>query len=215
MAKVAEKIKTRILCSVTFFFFFFSKIMPFMKQCRKIWCSQRGHKRLHNWPIRVAYWISKATCTHAHAHAHARRHTHTHPRIRPHARAHARIHTNMQYLLLLHGKNDSRTRLNVTLYVHCLSCLLLLESPEAKQRSRNISVGYTFIRCVINHSCITCSWLDKVYVLDYPCFSIFRALPSPPLRRLIEGTLYIDTLVTNNLPRYNIPPIYLHGHHCD
>jgi hypothetical protein len=28
----------------------------------------------------------------------------------------------MQYLLLLHGNKFARTRLNVTLYVHCLSC---------------------------------------------------------------------------------------------
>jgi hypothetical protein len=43
---------------------------------------------------------------------------------RPLARAHVHAHTqtNMEYLLLFHGNNDSRTRLNVTLYVHCLSC---------------------------------------------------------------------------------------------
>jgi hypothetical protein len=30
--------------------------------------------------------------------------------------------TNMQCLLLFHGNNDLRTRLSVTLYVHCVSC---------------------------------------------------------------------------------------------
>jgi hypothetical protein len=32
--------------------------------------------------IRVAHWISKATCTHAHAHAHAAGHMHAHTQIR-------------------------------------------------------------------------------------------------------------------------------------
>jgi hypothetical protein len=31
-----------------------------------------------------------------------------------------RTQTNIQYLLLFHGNNDSRTRLNVTLDIHCL-----------------------------------------------------------------------------------------------
>ena len=35
-----------------------------------------------------------------------------------HTRTHARTD---QYLLLFHGNNDSRTRVNVTLFVHCLS----------------------------------------------------------------------------------------------
>jgi hypothetical protein len=32
--------------------------------------------------------------------------------------------TNVWYLLLFYGNNDSRTRLNVTLYVRFLSCSL-------------------------------------------------------------------------------------------
>ena len=47
----------------------------------------------------------------------------THSRALAHTRA--RKHTNMQYFLLLHGNNDSQTRLSVTLYAHCLSSLLL------------------------------------------------------------------------------------------
>ena len=61
---------------------------------------------------------------------HGRTHAHEspHPRARQqntHIRTHASSETNMQYLSLFHGKNDSRTRLDVTLYVHFLSCVLL------------------------------------------------------------------------------------------
>ena len=38
---------------------------------------------------------------------------------------HTHTHKHTQYLLLFHDKNNSRTRLNVTLYVHCLPCLIL------------------------------------------------------------------------------------------
>ena len=39
-AKVVDKIKTHILCSVTFF----PKIVPFMRERGKIWWGQRGHR---------------------------------------------------------------------------------------------------------------------------------------------------------------------------
>ena len=38
--KIVEKIKTHILCWITFF----SKSVPFQRQCEKIWQSQRGHR---------------------------------------------------------------------------------------------------------------------------------------------------------------------------
>jgi hypothetical protein len=59
------------------------------------------------WRIHVACWLSKATrarsCTH------------------PGTCTHPHTHTNMSYLLLFHARNDSPTRLNVTLYAHRLS----------------------------------------------------------------------------------------------
>ena len=63
---------------------------------------------------RVACCISNAICAQAPGlpHACARAHTHTH-----------RI---VQYLLLFHGNNDSRTRLNVTLYAGYLFCFFVL-----------------------------------------------------------------------------------------
>ena len=59
------------------------------------------------WRIRITCWISKDTCKHAHAYVHALG--------KMHARVCAHTHN--------HGNSDSRTRLSVSLYVHCLSCL--------------------------------------------------------------------------------------------
>ena len=58
------------------------------------------------WRIRVARWISEATCTHVHAHAHAP------------GRTHARTH---KYEILIVLPRQQWMRLNVTLYVHGLS----------------------------------------------------------------------------------------------
>jgi hypothetical protein len=62
--------------------------------------------------------LDKTICMHAHTHAHAP----GQPHVRMHARTHA--HTD-KYLLLFHGNSDSRTRLSVTLYVHCLLLCIL------------------------------------------------------------------------------------------
>ena len=53
---------------------------------------------------------------HAYAHAHVPRHPHIHTHTQ----------TNMLYLLLFHSNNDSGTRLNITLYIHCLSCSICI-----------------------------------------------------------------------------------------
>jgi hypothetical protein len=72
--------------------FFFSKILGFMRWYRRMWWSQRGHKSyVRILRIRVAFLISKATCTHAHSHSHAPGNTH--------ARAH--IHTNIFIIIII------------------------------------------------------------------------------------------------------------------
>ena len=58
-------------------------------------------------------WIAKSVCTYGHAHTYASEY--------PHARKHAQ--TNKWYSLLFHSNNDSKTRPNITLCLHCLSCL--------------------------------------------------------------------------------------------
>ena len=85
------------------------------------------------WRKRVASRITKATRTRMHTptcpgtHTHPPTHTHTHTHTHIHAGTHAHRHAiDMEYLPLLFGNNDSRTRLNVKLYAHCLSCYYLI-----------------------------------------------------------------------------------------
>ena len=72
---------------------------------------------------------------------------------RPRARAqlctcaHAHTRTNMQYLLLFHGNNDSRTRLSVTLYVHCLCCFTRFSVHVIRTRRLRVSHCFMAIFC--------------------------------------------------------------------
>jgi Pyruvate/2-oxoacid:ferredoxin oxidoreductase delta subunit len=64
----------------------------------------------------LACWISRTTRTHAHAHAPLYPHTHTH------THTHTEICNSYCFST---ATMVSRTRLNVTSYVHCLSCFKL------------------------------------------------------------------------------------------
>ena len=89
------------------------------KSCR-LWCiveKYGGTRGATNdaavWRIRVACWVSRAT----------REPACTRPRARSPSHPRARTHTvGMQCLLFFHGNNNTRTRLSVTSYAHCLSC---------------------------------------------------------------------------------------------
>jgi hypothetical protein len=73
------------------------------------------------WRIRVACWISKATCTYAHAHSHATGYPHARTHARPPAQACTHRPICNTYCFST-ATIVSWTRLIVTLYVHCLSC---------------------------------------------------------------------------------------------
>ena len=107
--------------------FSFPKIAPFMRQCRKIWWNQRVHKWRHN--------IAHTRCM-----LNKQGYMHARTRVRAHARKRARIHTHTRIcnIYLFHGKNDSRTRLNVTLHVYilCFYTLLLFLSASQRYESR-------------------------------------------------------------------------------
>jgi len=64
--KVVEKIETRILCPVIFFFF---ENYPLYEIT---WESsvERGRSQMTIWRMRIACWISKARNTHTHIHIH-------------------------------------------------------------------------------------------------------------------------------------------------
>jgi hypothetical protein len=115
---VVEKMKTHILCPVTFF-----------SENRTVYNVEKysGDGVATNdvtiWRIRVESWISKATCTYAHAHVHA-------PGC-PHARTHKHAHTDQEVILIAFPQQQwFRERACVTLYVHCWSCVHCCHKTE-------------------------------------------------------------------------------------
>ena len=113
---VVEKIRSHILCSVAFpenraVYEMTSKTVVETEKLQIIW-------------RRVACWVSKATRAQAHVRArattfiHIRMHTHAPPR----AHTHREICSNCCFFT---ATMVSRTRLIVTLCVHCLSCWTL------------------------------------------------------------------------------------------
>jgi hypothetical protein len=54
--KVVDKIKTHILCSVTFFY---NRAI-----CEKMWKTEPDRPQMTIWRMRIACWIPKATNTH-------------------------------------------------------------------------------------------------------------------------------------------------------
>ena len=89
--KVVEKIKTHILCSVTFF-----ENRDVYEIIWKIFV-QSGSLQMTIWRMRIARCISKATNTHTGFVTHS-------------------FSTTTMF---------AQTRINITSYVHCLSCWLL------------------------------------------------------------------------------------------
>ena len=90
----------------------FPKIIPFMRKCQKMWCSQRGHKWRHH--------MAHSRCVldkQGYMHACAC----TCPRVRAPTRTHARRHTQTDTYCFCTTTIVSWTRLNITLCVRCLS----------------------------------------------------------------------------------------------
>ena len=120
----------------------------------KKWWSQRGHKWRHNTAL-TSCLLNKQGYMHACAF--------TCPRSRAHkrtlARTHAHTHTRMQYLLLFNSKNNSRTRLSVTLYVHCLVLWLFRWDISGNQR-----VGVRLLR-IWSFIGEQTPWIESVKIL--------------------------------------------------
>ena len=82
----------------------------------------------------------------------ARLHAHAHASGYPHARTHRPVSNTYCFST---ARNDSRTRVNVTVYVHCLSCLFmsLLDSVSEVSGPFIVSckcgvVGFLFVKDV-------------------------------------------------------------------
>jgi hypothetical protein len=80
--KVIEKIKTHILCSITFSL----KSHRLWDNVEKYSGDRGATNDVTTWRIRFACWICKATCTYAYAHTHALGY--------PHARTHEQACTH-------------------------------------------------------------------------------------------------------------------------
>ena len=114
--KVVEKIKTQNLCSVTLFFF--RKSHRLWDHVEKYGGDWGATNDVTIWRIRLACWISKATCAYAQADAHGPGY--------PHARTHAIMHTHIPVsntYCFFTAKMVSWMRLSITLSVHCLFLL--------------------------------------------------------------------------------------------
>ena len=119
--KVVKKIKTHILCSITFF-----------RKSRRLWDNVEkygGARGATNyvtiWRIRVACWISKVTCS-------KRTHTPTLPGTCTHSRAHTHTQICNTYCLCT-ATVVTWTHLCVTLCVHCLPCYVLYGFENKQQ----------------------------------------------------------------------------------
>jgi hypothetical protein len=123
LTKVVQKIKTHILCSVAFF----------RKSCR-LWDNVEKYGTAGQATddniirrMRFACWITKTTDTRARARAHTHTHTHTH------TLSLSLSHTEYVILIAFPRQQGLRERASMLcLYVHCLSCLLLLLSTFYK-----------------------------------------------------------------------------------
>jgi hypothetical protein len=81
-----------------------------MRKCRRIWCSQKSHKWRHNM-AHTSCMLDKQGYMHAC--------NYTRPCTRAHVRTPARVYPRICNTYCF----SIATYLNVTLYVHCLSCL--------------------------------------------------------------------------------------------
>ena len=101
-----EKIKINIICSNFF---------PVNRAVYETWKNMADPDRpqMKIWRMRFAGWIPNAT--HTHTHTHTQTHTYTHTHTHTHITCNNYCFTTARMIAL--------TRRNITLYVHCLSCI--------------------------------------------------------------------------------------------
>ena len=102
--------------------------------------------------VHFAYWISKALPAHACAHAHVPAHPHTH--------THTHTHTGICHIHCFSTTMVSWTRLNVTLYVHCLSCNVFYRACLIPIWRCNVSINLCIFWNNKKCDCLSC-WNTK------------------------------------------------------
>ena len=158
---MVEKIEIHIWCLVTFFP---PTIVPFMRQCRKIWWSQRGRR----WHCGCAKYAGLVRlCAQAHSRARAPSpHPHTHALTHPHARAHARARTHTQKCVILIAfplQQWFHERASVLRYAYiaCLVCNLIYQTT-VQSRELSLTTGklllihLLFIFSIATRVVVTC-----------------------------------------------------------
>ena len=116
---------------------FFSKIVPFMRKCGKN-IVERGRPQMTIWRMRIACWIRKATDTHS------------------------------EYVTHSFSTTTivARTRLNVTLYMHCLPGYIIFPSMPLSSRC---TLSFRFL----HHNSLS------TYFLAHTCHMPHPARPTP------------------------------------
>ena len=127
----------------------FPKIAPLMRKCRKIWWRPRCHKYVTIWRIRVAFWISKATCTYTHAHA----------------RTHA--HTDDYVIVTAFPRQQwFRTLLAVTLYVHCPLVITETERVYCAVRAECLNINIIKVNFYVQVGMVQAGLSPRRFVFD-------------------------------------------------
>ena len=135
---VAEKIKTPILCSITFP----EHRAVYDNMLKKLVEPDRPQKI---WRLRVAYRISKPTCAQAHdcARAPTPIHTHTRARVRNQERTHTSTHTH------IHTHTHTHTQTHTHTHTHKYIILIAFTRQqwfhERASVLRNTYIVYLFI----------------------------------------------------------------------
>jgi len=104
------------------FFFFFSKIVPFMRQYGKYDTAAQATFSNTIWRMRFACWITKATHTNTHSHTHKHSHTqtltHTHTHTHTHTLTHTHKHSHTQTLTHTHTNTHTLTHTHAHTHTH-------------------------------------------------------------------------------------------------
>jgi hypothetical protein len=115
--------KTHILCSVTFF-------PPENRTVYEIMSKNVVETEGPQMTSQYGAYALRAGKTRLHSRM--RTHTTTPPGTHTHARTRMNTQTSKWFLLLFHSNSDSQTRLDVTSYVHCLSCQHLISGRDQR-----------------------------------------------------------------------------------
>ena len=153
--KLVEKIKTHILCSITFF----RKLHRLWDNAEKIVGDRGATNDVTIWRTRVANWISKDICTYAHAHAHAP----WYPHARTHARTCKHAHTDQYVIRIAFPQQQWFRELALMLRYTYIACIVKLLGEIVKLRK--VTISFVSVRLSVwNNSAPTGRILRNLHI---------------------------------------------------